>query len=132
MNPICLQPHHHAWRQRALRLAVWATAAGMGLGGANMAAAQDVSVSKPVGELFAPNGAKLSAAGEQWLRAQVAGHARQPDHLVVVQVAGATEALQAERARAIRQRLAALGVAPQNVYVEAAPTEPPASRMAGL
>jgi len=117
-----------ACRPAALSLAV--LAAGIGGLAAPGSAWADVSVAKPVGQLFEDDGSTLSPAGERWLRAQVAQTARQPDQMVVVQIPGTTPALQRERADAIRQRLSALGVAPRHVYIEAAPIEAP--RMAGL
>jgi len=105
---------------------------GVAAGWVGSALAAEVSVSKPVGQLFWPDAAKLSPAGERWLRLQVASNAKQPDHMVVVQIPGGTPQLQEQRAMAIRQRLTALGVASQHIYMEAAPADTDAPRMAGL
>lgn len=117
--------HGAVWRRRvfaALAVAV------MGAAGPALA---DLSVSQPVGQLFKADSSRLSPAGERWLRSQVAPNAaRQADRMVVVQVPGATPALQRERADTLRRRLAALGVSPRQVYLEAAPREAP--RTAGL
>lgn len=122
----CWRRARHTVRPGVLALAV--LAAGLGHVGTAVA---DMTVARPVAELFRAGGSTLSPAGERWLRGQVAHDARQPDSMVVVQVPGATPGLQRERAVAIRHRLAALGVAADKIYIEAGPVDDAAPRLAG-
>ncbi len=76
----------------------------------------------PMAAMFMPGSTALTPAGEHWLDAQMARKAqsaRLASQLLIVKLPGAENTLQVRRAQVLRERLAALGAVPDQVYFEA-------------
>lgn len=74
----------------------------------------------PMSALFVGQSARLTPAGERWLQAQVALHAQRKTPTLIVAMPGPPDSrLQKQRVHTLRQRLAALGVSPGQVFFEA-------------